>query len=179
MRIATLPLAFVVVSSAFAEEGGRKLWQNIDAGMPAERVRELYPAQKGSVHHKPKVTIIEGVQDVGRCHPDVHVIHSKGSVERVEVHSRLRGFPAETCGDEAAKALLAKYGAPTDEDGTVQETGGIITSGLLKGLDTTRNERSIKQVWLRNGVLVTFDRDDPEVYDTWTITYEVPAESGL
>ena len=158
---------------------GPTLWRNIEAGMSVTQVQKLYPADKGSVHHKPKVTIIENVQQVGRCHPDVLVEHPAGTVEKVIVRGRYRGFPKEACSDEAAKAMLSKYGTPQDEDESSQETGGVITSGLFKGLDTTRTERQTKQVWVRDGVLITFERDDPDLDGLWRITYEVRQDIGL
>ena len=119
------------------------------------------------------------MQQVARCHPDVHVNHPKGIVTSVTVESRYRGFPKESCGEDAAKALLAKYGSPTDTDRFEQPTGGLITKGLLKGLDTSRNARDTTQRWLVNGVLITFQRHDPDIDDTWSITYEVPQDTGL
>lgn len=158
---------------------GPILWRDIEAGMPSSKVRELYPEQPGTIHHKPKLTVIENMQQVGRCHPDVVVEHPNGKVEKVVIRSRYRGFPKETCGQEAAKAMLTKYGAPLDEDGSEQEVGGLITTGLFKGVDTTRTERLTQQTWLRDGVLITFERDDPEVDDRWTITYEARNDIGL
>ena len=172
-------LAILLLVSATSDAADVTLWRDIKFGMSADSVRQLYPARKGEVHHRPKTTIIENVQQVGRCHPDVHVEHADGTVTKVVIQSRFRGFPKESCGEDAWKALLAKYGVPHDKDGSEQETGGVIRSGLLKGLDTTRTERDTTQVWLNDGVLITFEREDPDLEDIWQITYEMPADIGL
>lgn len=158
---------------------GTVLWRDIEVGMPAARVQELYPAVKGAVRHTLKSSKIEGVQQVGRCHPDVEVKYAAGLVEKVVITSRLRGFPKESCGDEAANAMLSKYGPPMAEDEDRQQTGGLITKGLFRGLDTTHTERETRQTWLRDGVLITFERDDPEGDDSWSITYQVQQDIGL
>lgn len=174
-HLMTLPI-LLAAEPAIA---GPILWRDIEAGMPSAKVLALYPEQRGTIHHKQKSTIIENVQQVGRCHPDVLVEHPVGAVSKVVVRSRYRGFPKEACGDEAEKALLAKYGAPLDADETDQEVGGLITSGLFKGLDTTRTQRQTKRTWHRGGVLITFERDDPDVDDRWRITYEALEDIGL
>ena len=171
----------VAAATAFSTQAqaGPVLWRNIDAGMAREQVQLLYPAVKGEVHHKANVTVIENVQQVTRCHPDVHVNYRSGLVATVTVQSRFRGFPKETCAEDASRSLLAKYGQVSAEDRSEQQVGGLISKGIFKGLDTSRAARDTKQQWLRGGVLVTFERFDPDGDDTWQITYEVPADMGL
>lgn len=158
---------------------GPTLWRDIEAGMTPAQIQSLYPERPGEIHHTPKQTVIENVQQVGRCHPDVHVEYENGAVARVRIESRYRGFPKEACGDEASKAMLAKYGQPIAVDQAERDTGGLITSGLFKGLDTSRTERRTEQTWTRDGVFVTFMRDDPDVNDLWRITYEPQKDIGL
>lgn len=176
MRVA---LIAVLALAAVPAHAAPILWRNIEAGMSREQVQTLYPAVKGEVHHRPNATIIENVQQVARCHPDVRVNHPKDTVISVTIVSRYRGFPKETCGEDAAKALLAKYGAATDTARSDQPVGGLITKGFLKGLDTSRNAQDATQRWLRDGVLISFERNDPDGDDTWRITYEMPEDIGL
>ena len=177
MRIALIG-SFLFMASQSAQ-AGPVLWRDIEAGMTREQVQSLYPAVAGSIHHKPKVTILENVQQVARCHPNVRVNHAAGTVSSVTIESRYRGFPKESCGEDAAKALLAKYGAATDTARSDQPVGGLITKGLFKGLDTSRNAGNSTQRWIVGGVLITFERNDPDVDDTWHITYELPEDIGL
>ncbi|QZP06824.1 hypothetical protein [Caenibius sp. WL] len=174
-------VAFVVAAYGVAAHGQEPvtLWRDIQVGMSAAKVWELYPEQKGAVHHKPKLTLIEGVQEVGRCHPDVHVDHPNGVVDKVIIYSRYRGFPKETCGGEAYKALLGKYGSPHGDDEAGRPTGGVVSSGLFRGLDTRRIQRDTKQTWVSNGVLITFERWDAGGNDRWFITYEASRDIGL
>jgi hypothetical protein len=173
--------ALIIVVGLFSTGAvaGQPLWQNVEAGMTTEQIEALYPAVKGEITHKPKVSILENMQQVARCHPDVHVEHPAGTVTKVIVYSRYRGFPKESCGDEAEAAMLGKYGKPTSQDQNVQEEGGVITGGFLKGFDTTRNVRDTKSVWIKDGVLITFERADPEMDDIWKITYEPVQDIGL
>ena len=175
MRVLLIAFGFIA-SAALA---GQPLWQNVEVGMTTDQLKALYPEVKGTITHKPKLSILENVQQVGRCHPDVQVMHPTGTVTKVVIFSRYRGFPKESCGEEAAKAMLGKYGPPNNQSEDIQEEGGVITGGLLKGLDTTRNVSDTKQSWLKDGILITFERYDPNGEDVWKITYEPVQDIGL
>lgn len=135
------------------------LWRDISAGMSAEQVQRIYPAVKGLVHHKAGETVIERVQQVGSCHPDVIVEHPKGMVTAVEISSRLHGFPATACVEDAEKALLGKYGSPAREE-------------------RSKDGHSLKQVWLTNGLMITYEQS---VYaqEFWHVRYEIVKDVGL
>ena len=172
-------VAAVALCTTLPANAGVVLWQNVEVGMTLEQLRALYPEVKGTVTHKPKLSILENVQQVGRCHPDVLVEHPSGAVTKVLIRSRYRGFPKESCGNEAEKALLAKYGSPLSRDEDTQKTGSVIGEGLFMGLDTTRNARDYKLTWVDDGIIITLERFDPGVDDNWLITYEPKVDIGL
>lgn len=88
------------------------LWENVEAGMAAERVRALWPAG-GAVRHRGDRIVIDDFQVTERCTADVAIHLAGGSVDRVE----LRGAPAllGRCGAEVLETLVARHGAPDSE----------------------------------------------------------------
>ncbi|WP_380873639.1 hypothetical protein ACFB49_42850 [Sphingomonas sp. DBB INV C78] len=163
MRFAIAAVTVLLSAPAIA---GPPLWQNVSAGMSVDVLRSLYPPVKGKVHHKGDRTIIEDVQQIARCHPKVIVYHPGGIVSKVEIHSQMRGFPKETCGDAAATALIGKYGTPTATD-------EARTPNLLVP------QRDTFQTWIKDGVSIEFNRYNPETDDDWTIVYAPVKNIGL
>lgn len=150
------------------------LWRDISVGTTSEQLVTLYPPVKRLVKHKKGFSIIEGVQKVGECSPSVNVSHYDGAVTSVIVQSKERGFLGGTCGDEAENALLSKYGKPLSRDESSTKVNGLYSGGAVG-----RDVRQIKMSWTSESVMITFKRDDPDLYDRWSITYEQVKDMGL
>lgn len=177
------PLLFATVSKALLltsvtapamAEDHPLLWRDISAGTTSEQLATLYPPVKGLVKHKKGFSIIEGVQKFGECSPSVNVSHYDGAVTSVIVQSKERGFLGGTCGDEAENALLSKYGKPLSRDESSTKVNGLYSGGAVG-----RDVRQIKMSWTSGSVIVTFKRDDPDLDDRWSITYEEVKDMGL
>lgn len=150
------------------------LWRDITTGMTSAQLIALYPPVKGVVRHKKGFSIIEGVQKVGECSPGVNVSHYDGTVSSVIVQSREHGFLGGTCGNDAEKALLAKYGPPMSRDESSQKVNGLYRGGTIG-----RDVRQISMTWVEGKLQVTFKRDDPDQDDRWSISYEEAKDIGL
>lgn len=157
-------LTIATIALFAATSPGPTLWGDITAGMSVEDVRARYPAVRGKVHHKPTFTRVEGAQPVGKCKPVVEIYHENGVVSQVYVSSRPAGFPASECGEAAADALLAKYGAPLQQSDKRESGMGY---------------RVVERTWLKDGVTVKFKWDGADTDGSWSIRYEVVPDRGL
>jgi hypothetical protein len=139
---------------------GPVLWQNVEAGMTREQVRELHP-RGPNVTHRDDLTIIEDYQVTDRCQATVRVFHERGTVDRVVV--RGEGSLGGSCSDTVLTALSARYGEALSRD----RRGGSIL----------QREGTV-YVWNREGVTLRFRRFTNGVFGgaglgapSWELTY--------
>lgn len=119
MKVVLLSLAAVLAwPNPTAAQVTSPLWKNINSGMTYADVQALYPAEKGKVQHKGRWISIQGVAEIGKCHPTATINFSKdGHVSSVWLEPRRAWGGLESCVEDALAALIAKYGDPTLSDG--------------------------------------------------------------
>lgn len=169
-RSVVAALAATVVSVPAA--GGTTIWQDIEAGMTVDQVRELYPAGKDEagrkVEHHRKVTELHGFLQIGRCKPRVEVLHPEGVVTGVYIWMRPEGALRPMCAEEARSAALTKFGEPT-----ATQFEDNLPGDILRGDKETLT-------WATPDMTVTFYHENRN--DAWHIEYStagVAAAAGL
>lgn len=122
------------------------LWQNVDQGMTAEQVEQLYPggkykANKGAA--KQGLYEYKYFEPIPDCPATVNFHFENGGVEFIEL--RGKGALGGGCSGALETALVGKYGYP-------EEMGSGTGWG---GMTLTR-----QQGWQVNGVMMRFHKKD-------------------
>lgn len=149
---------------ATAAAPAQTLWRNIEAGMTKEQVRSLYPVGRGGNASilfgggtQVPIVVSEG------CNAMANIMHGGNAVHTVELVGDMSS--PKTCGVGVLAGLRAKYGEPTDAKDVAESTRQV---GYLK-LQTTAPHSTY--TWLKDGVTITFTRDDQATGAKWIIQY--------
>lgn len=140
-----LRILFVLATlAAAAPAAAQTLWEQIELGMPAERVRALYPAGERT-RHRPDRTTVRGHPLIEQCRADLHVLHPRGRVEQVV----LRGEPAivPQCGTAMLASLEQRLGRPLS---------------AVTGRPSILQRPRTTYLWQAGGIYVRFVRYLPE-----------------
>lgn len=133
------------------------LWGKVEADMPAEAARALYPeAGLSSGISLPRLYLrdfeIDGCKATVNILTDKHPTEPGAKVTKVELYG-------EKCDAKMYAQLIAKYGAPADVRN-----------------DTDRKKK--KAVWVADGKTITFKAKTSGV-DFWELTYSPVKDLGL
>jgi len=138
---------------------GMPLWDKIEAGMPFEQARSLYPeghVNTGKGLFRPMITIervVDGCQMSIWILIDRKVAEPEAKVESV----RLSG---QKCDAKMFANLMARYGQPQSNN------------------DDNRKQKEKKAIWVAEGKTITFQvrYGSP---DFWELTYAPIRDLGL
>ena len=94
--------------SAAVPASAETLWQDIELGMPAEKVKALYAGQR--IEARQDRTIVKGFKLIEQCKADIEVRHPGGRVDAVV----LKGEPAilGQCGAAVLQVMSEQLGPP-------------------------------------------------------------------
>lgn len=142
---------------------GTPLWQNVEAGMTVQELRELYPASSDVKHHS-DFTEIDGFSPIKGCEAEVNIMHKEGVVDRVLVKGS--GAFGGNCANKVFDALVGKYGMPAANE---KIENGLFSGGLLA-------KEGKSSVWAKDGVSMRFRRlKSGALASSWDLTYTTAA----
>lgn len=163
-RCVTAIMCFALSAPAIA---GPVLWQNVEAGMPAEKLKELYPEANGSPRVRWKKSGIS-LQNypVGGCIADIQVATDRPMVDEMSVVKSvdLQGYG---CAGATFNALVEKYGPPLDS-----ETDRY--SAPMPYNDKTR-----RAIWRDGEKTIRFKSERGGLVSLWYLKYALASDLGL